>query len=246
MATVYWKGTHEDLRRLLAKLPRVLAGTETDLWGVARGLQLRLGNALLSKVQQDFIRKSRGGTGEDGITWSPLKRETIAARRPPPQKRRGERPRGLLTAAQDERWRKLFAGHISRLMSKFGLGPDEAKKRAAQLAWATLKAEGARTRIGTLGNRQVDMGRDTDRMFRAFSPGVDDRPSDEAEQVFQTPPGRVIVGNNVPYFKFFHRMRPCWPLDGRLPAAWWQSLIDTYRRGLVRAVALIVSSGKVT
>lgn len=242
MPRVVFYGTREDLRRLLAKLPRILAGTEADVAGIAKGLQLRLGVALLSKIQQAFIVKSRGGVGDDGIKWPPLKRETIAGRRPPPHKKRGERPMGLLTVAQDKRWRQIFGRKRAELIVKSGMSPGEASIRAAQLAWGILKREGAKTRIGTLGGRQVDIGRDTDIMFRSFSPGVDDKPSGAADQVFDIPPGRVIVGSNVPYFPHFHKRRPCWP--DQLPPTWWRALMGTAKRGLIRAIVLLMAQGK--
>lgn len=244
MATASYTGTRQDLRAVLQKLPQILAGAAPDPWGIVRGIQLLLGVALLSKIQTAFIVKSRGGVGSDGIKWPPLKRETIAGRRPPPHKRRGERPMGLLTVAQDKRWRQIFGQERGRLMAKFGLSPADASARAGQLAWARLKAEGAKTRIGTLGDRQVDIGRDNGILFRSLNPGVDDKPSGEADQVFETPPGRVIVGSNVPYFPHFHRRRPVWPLDGRLPDAWAEDLMGTLKRGILQAAMLLVTGGK--
>lgn len=79
--TVSFQGSRDDLRRSLQRLPQILSGRAPDPHGLARGLQLRLGTALLSKVQQAFITKARGGTGDDGIKWEPLKYATIRARR---------------------------------------------------------------------------------------------------------------------------------------------------------------------
>jgi hypothetical protein len=84
-APVVFRGTREELRRLLRDLPLVLAGRAPDPLGIARGLQLRLGTTLLSKVQQDFITKSRGGVGTDGVKWAPLSPKTIARRRKGPK-----------------------------------------------------------------------------------------------------------------------------------------------------------------
>ena len=250
MPAVSYSGSRADLRALLRKLPAILSGAVGDPYGVARGLQLRLGVALLSKVQQAFLVKSRGGTGDDGIKWAPLKRETIAQRRVG----KGDlsaigikgasakgRVRGLLTPAQDKKWRGIFAREKARLMAKFGMAPGAAAGLAAKLAWGILKAEGAQTKLQVLGGRTVDIGRDTGRLLMSFSPGVEDRPSGEAEQVFQAPPGKVIVGTTVPYAEAFHRRRPFWP--SALPPAWRNALLGTYRRGLARVVALIVSQG---
>lgn len=249
MAPVVFHGTRDQLRTLLRGLGAVLAGKAPDPLGIARGLQLRLGVALLSKVQQAFVVKSRGGTGDDGITWPKMKPASIAARRTSAGERKqlditGKRVRGLLTPAEDARWRKLFAQKKWLFMVKFGLSDQEAAARAGQVAWAMLKAEGAKTRLATLGGRQVDMCRDTGRYFRSLSPGVEDRPSGAEGQVFETPPGGVIVGTNVKYAEAQHRLRPLWPAGGKLPAAWWRHLMRVAVRGAATAARLLIAGAR--
>jgi hypothetical protein len=229
--TVRYRGTRADVRRLLARLVGALSGKGADD-GTARAVQLRMGTAALSLIQQAFLIKSRGGTGSDGVKWPPLKPETIANRRPAPRKRKGERPRGLLTPAQDERWRKVYGSRLARLRAQ---GVAGAEALAAKIAWAVVKGEGAQTKLAVYGGRTVDMGRDSGRLFRSLAPGVEDRPSGEPEQVFQTPPGGIIVGSNVPYAWPFHMLRKLWPAD--LPDAWWMAILGAGLRG-VEAVAV--------
>ena len=243
---VQFNGSRDELLALMSRLPAILSGQTADPLGIARGLQLRLGVALMSKVQQAFVVKSRGGTGEDGIRWAPLTRATIAGRRTTATERRaagvgGRRTRGLLTPAQDRRWRTIFATRRARLILS-GMSPGAASSRAAAIAWAVLKSEGAVTRLQVFGGRQVDTLRDTGELFRSLSPGVEDRPSGADGQLFEVVPGRVVVGTNK---KTWHHRgvpgrlpaRPLWPLDGTLPPAWWSHLLGVYRRGL--AVALV-------
>lgn len=249
MARVIFHGSREELRGALAQLPRILAGRAPDRLGIAEGLQLRLGVALLSKVQQAFLVKSRGGTGDDGITWRRMKPASIAQRRTTRIERKqlgigGKRVRGLLTPAQDKRWRLLFARKKAELQAKFGLGDTEASAKAAQFAWGVLKSEGAKTKLAVLGSRQVDMCRDRSRYFRSLSPGVEDKPSGEAEQVFETRGGLVIVGTNVPYAERQHAMRPLWPANGQLPAAWWKYLLQVAVRGAAKAASLLLGGGR--
>jgi hypothetical protein len=87
--TVVYRGTRADLVRGLAAVPAVLAGRGPDPLGVARALQLRLSQATLSQVHQDFLAKSRGGVGRDGVKWPALSPKTIARRRRT-KKERGE------------------------------------------------------------------------------------------------------------------------------------------------------------
>lgn len=247
MADLLYHGSNAQLRNLLARLPRVCAGLEADQGGVIRSFMTRIGVALLSQVQQDFITKSRGGTGRDGIKWKPMKPASIAARRITAGERKaagikGKRTRGLLTAAQDKKWRRIFATRKGWLMAH-GMDAGAASARAASIAWAVLKSEGALTRLAVFGNRTLDIMRDTSRLFRSLSPGVEDRPyegEDSDEQVFDVAPGRVTVGTNVPYASRQHAMRPLWPTDGTIPAAWWPAILLAAQRGLVRMVALMV------
>ena len=80
MNTVTFRGTPRALRKLLLDLPKLLAGKVPDPYGVVRGFKVRVASALLSQVQQDFVRKARGGTGRDGVKWLPLAASTVAAR----------------------------------------------------------------------------------------------------------------------------------------------------------------------
>lgn len=208
MATVF-RGTKSELRAILRSIPAVLAGRSPDPYGVARDIQLRMGVALLSQVQQDFVTKARGGTGRDGITWAPLKPATIARRR---------------RSASD--------------------------KRVARQQIAAAKQAGTKrpTILELYGSRPVEIGRDTGKLFRSLSPGVEDRPSGAEGQLFEVLPGTVIVGTTVPYAERFHRgdrkrnvpARPMWPLDGSIPLAWLPAIIGAAQRGVQLAVSRLV------
>lgn len=242
-----FRGTRADIARMLRTIPAALAGGP-DPFGIARAIQLRAGVAALSQIQQAFIVKSRGGTGSDGIQWQPLLPSTIAQRRTTATERRqlgisGKRTRGLLTPTQDRRWRSIYGTRLAKLLAS-GVSLTTAKATAAKIAWATMKSEGAVTKLQVLGSRKVDIGRDTGRMLRSLSPGVEDRPSGEPEQIFEPGPGVVIVGSNVPYFAAFHARRPVWPSDGSLPATWAAAVRAAIERGIVRAIALIVERGR--
>lgn len=251
MQQVIYVGTPEEAQRYLSTLPAILAGRVPDPMGVARAVQLRCGVALLSEIQRAFLTKSRGGTGSDNIKWVPLSPRTIAARRSTPEERRTLGIRGVgrrpsLTAEQDRRWRQIYGRTLRRALLDLPLA--EAKKRAAAIAWATLKEEGAQTKLQLLGSRQVDVLRDTGILFRSFSPGVDDRPSGAEGQVFETPPGRVIVGTNV---KPWHHTgdpakglpaRPFWPLDGHLPQRWRASINRAAATGVLVSIRTMMGA----
>lgn len=53
---------------------------KSDLQAEQRQLSQAVGTDLLSKSQQAYLAKSRGGTGSDGIKWAPLAPSTLAKR----------------------------------------------------------------------------------------------------------------------------------------------------------------------
>jgi hypothetical protein len=242
--TVYFRGKRSDLAELLRRVPALV---ENESGGLVEGFKLRVANAVLSEVQQDFETKARGGKGRDGIKWPPLKRETVAGRTPPKHKAKDERPRGLLTVAQDALFRRTFGRVYHRL--KFDLGDAAAKAQAGKIAWAAVKAAGGKTRLATLGDRQVEILRDTGLLFRSFTPGVGETTAEVNGQVVRIPTGRIVVGSNV---KPQHHAgipgklpaRPFWPLGGAIPGPWWEGIRLAAIRGLQRLVRLSVEGGR--
>lgn len=197
--TVHFQGSREQARQCVGRLAGILCGRESDDLGVARGVHAAIGFAALSDIKDDFIRKSRGETGEDGVKWKPLSREYLAYGRrfgrgeqaalrkgagltrankytlgnqTPDTPGSGPLPSrlgGTLTDFQVKRWWEIYFKHRNRLM--ISLPPREAKSRAAALAWIQIKSEGAKTKLEVYGNRQVDIGRDTGVLLNSLSPG---------------------------------------------------------------------------
>lgn len=217
---VYFQGSREDARRIVYQLAGMLTGRVKDSLGIAQGVFLAVGFAALSDIKADFVRKARGGTGEDGVKWPPLSPEYLAYHRRfgPGEKAalkkaagvgKGQRfgvggNKGLLTKAQQKRWNEIFATRLARFAMSMSLG--EAKQRAAQVAWAVLKSEGAQTMLGVYGHRQVEILRDTGILLNSLSPGRlaanhYSKPTADGgeQQIFETMGNGVIVGTNVPY-----------------------------------------------
>lgn len=204
MATIRFRGTRDELRRILAMVPAVCAGRGVAA-RAAQSLQLRVGVALLSQIQQDYVTKARGGTGRDGVKWAPLKPATIARRRRTP-----------------------------------------GDKRLAKATRQVYKEMGWRrpNQVIQYGGRTVEILVDTRKLFRSLAAGVEDRPSREQDQIFETPPGAVIVGTNVPYATTHQHgyparnvpARPMWPADGHIPDAWWPAIHLAAVRGMIAVV----------
>ena len=103
---------------VVAAVRRAVRGAVRDRPDVAEQALLPGAVALLGKVHAAFLAKSRGGTDEAGIRWAPLTRATVARRPIGPgdlsaigvkgTRIPADRTRGLLTPAQDRRWRSIF------------------------------------------------------------------------------------------------------------------------------------------
>lgn len=78
---VYARMGRQQAKELVRSLAGMLTGRVPDTLGIAQGVFLSIGFAALYDIHQAYKVKSRGGTGEDGIKWDPLKPATIAARR---------------------------------------------------------------------------------------------------------------------------------------------------------------------
>lgn len=253
---ITYQGTAASVRDKIGLFIGALAGHGSEGMGLAQGVKMRVANALLTEVELAFIEKSRGGTGSDGIKWPPLKRSTIAQRRIGAGdlaaigiKGAGQpksRVRGLLTKDQDKLWRRVFATTAARLMAKFGMDERSAKIRAAQAAWAAVKAIGAKTKLEVLGGRQVDILRDTGELLASFSPGVDEQPSGAPGQIVRIGPATITVGTNKKAWHHNTRKpwrRAFWP-DNELPEAWWNTMKLAAARGISEAVVKLIQVGK--
>lgn len=78
---VNYRGPQGRLRGFLAGIPAVLAGAAPDPHGIGPPLRRAMARALEDAARADFVTKSRGGTGTDGIRWPPLAASTLARRR---------------------------------------------------------------------------------------------------------------------------------------------------------------------
>ncbi len=242
METLTLHLSRPEVAARLALLGPILSGGVSDPSGMVQQLQLALGVQALSLIKEAFIVKARGGTDAAGISWPKLSPKTVAYSRKHPglqRKHPGDRPRGLLTDAQDKRWRGIWLHTWHWLQHKQGLGSKEAAGNAAAHAWFVLEAEGAKTILKEYGSVPVEILRDTDRLLNSLSPGIGG-PSGNPDQVFDLQPGAVAVGTNVVYAGTHHRgnparnvpARPLWPEADQWPQAWIDELADILTQGL--------------
>ena len=263
MQVIRIKAEHRDeVERLLRSLPAILAGRAPDPYGLARGFRLRMAFMFLSLVREAYIVKSRGGTDECGIKWPKLSPEYLAYKRPmgqngsgsrsppvagglsPGRKRNGDQRDGFMSKDQLAAWRRNYGGALSRLVLG-GMELGAAKAQAAQIAWARAKRSGVRTKLAVFGSRDVEILRDRGILFNSLSPGVLSERGVDADyspptadggsfQVVRSEADGLYVGTAVEYAERHQNgKRPIWPKDGRLPAEWWEQILEVGASGLV-------------
>lgn len=244
MATTVFRGTREDISRTVSNLAEILSGRAADPDGIGRGFLSAIGFAALSDIKDAYVTKARGGTDEMGIRWPELSPTTVANRRV------GHRDRRENTdIARRERIRQR---ETRRALSRFRLSlPEgEAQRRAAIVGGIKATQLTGRTKLQTLGNRQVEILRDTDVLLNSLSPGELSnqgrytKPTAEGgeEQIFELAPGEVTVGTNVKYASTHQHgdssrnipARPFLPGDQYpVPSVWWARWLDVANRSLL-------------
>lgn len=212
MTQLYFRGNRALVKDAIIVVVRSISGNDQTHLQLAKTVHTAVGLAALSDIKDDFVRKARGEVGEDGNQWPPLSPKTLAySRRFGPGEKaelkraaglgRGHNRRGLLSAAQDKRWRQIFAHTFKRLVLSLDIAT--AKARAAGHAWNVLKREGAQTKLDVFGNRAHEILRDTGVLLNSLSPGELSAGSTDytpvANQIFALTGSGVIIGTNVPY-----------------------------------------------
>lgn len=264
----------EQLTRLIRRLPAMIAGKIPDESGIAEGFRNRLGFALFSLIGPNFEDLGRGGSGADGTKWPPLTKAYLAYGRRFGQGEivslkkaaglgKGHRhapgkEKGLLTLAQLTTWRQIYGTRLAYLSLRMSY--KEASARAAAIAWATIKKQGAKTKLEVFGNRVVQVLVDTGRLRGSLQPGTLSEGSGP-QGAYQKPSGlggdeqlldastsgRVICGTNVKYAVYHHaakspkRCRRLWPQQ--FPTEWWNQILGTAVSGLTRIGELFLSGG---
>src|SRR5580692_3562209 len=162
-------------------------------------LMVRIGLQALKIIRDAFIVKADHGTDEAGLSWPPLKRETVAYSRrhqytggvgqrqqvpvgykgststtPLPGKRAKSAPSWMLTDAQRKRWWALYLSFGGRkpVGAAYHAKANQGGEWAAARAWAILKAEGTQTIIGVFGDAPYQILRSSGALLNTLSPGV--------------------------------------------------------------------------
>jgi hypothetical protein len=175
---------------------------------------------IMRRVNASFWARAKRGADDLGNTWKPLAPSTHIYKPLSPIEKGdyaidGKRTRGLLTPAQDLLWRRIFARTYNRLVKK-GKGESEAKKEAAERAWAVVKARGGLTKLGLYEGRITDTNIRFGRLVASTKPGsvANNRYYPPKNQIISVGPrGRVQIKLDIPYIKQVDAVRPVIPSD---------------------------------
>lgn len=205
---------------LIASIIKVpLAIREENL--ITRRALTNVGLAILKKIRDAFIIKSKGGTDESGDRWAPLAPSTIAQRL---RKKSGLKADKSKQAVSDS-WRQYY---IQGLMRHKG-----NKAHAARFAWLKVKAAGHKPIAPRLASN-IDILRDTGLLLRSLSPG-----ERSPEQVFVVHGGKVILGTTRKGAMAHHKgmigklpQRRLWPSPQHWSASWKRDIVRAARQGI--------------
>ena len=262
MPDITFRGTKSELMELATGLGEVLAGNAPDSLGIAKGLATVLGFAALSSIKDAFIIKSRGGTDEMGIKWPPLSPATIAARKVSREEEK---------SSPDIKDRQAVARREEKKRMRTlppGMNPKEARAIARRYGQIKATRETGRKKIEVLGFRQVNILRDTGKMFNSLQPGrlngsSYSPPTDEGgeNQIFEATPGLVTVGTRDVKFPTHNFGRPAMKdKNGRtlpaiprrqvfpdsnaeIPSQWWEAWAAVGNRYLEMQIGRHIQNG---
>lgn len=240
---VKFKGSRSAAKQIVQSVVNSLLGKDPQYKPLADSVLTAVGVAALSDIKNDFVRKSHGETGQDGVTWAPLKPATIAARRLGAADKKD--------AVIGARW-KIVQKEYKKLYQKYRLGlpPELASIKARRVAEMRATYQTGMSKTEAYGSRQVDILRDTGVLLNSLTPGkvgasgTYSKPSKEGgdEQIFLIDNGAVSIGTTVHYaathqFGDPDRRIPARPfLPRHVPAVWLDEWSLVGRDALAAAI----------
>lgn len=228
---IAFKGSRKELVDRARQLVGILAGQGDDASGVRQGFLMAIGHAALDNIHDAFVTKSRGGTDAAGKSWPPLSPTTIARRRVSQQEeRRNPAIKNRMKIVRREE-RKLY----KRLIQS--MGEREARSEARRRAEYRASVETGKTKVQTLGGRDVEILRDIGNLLNSITPGIHSEGSSyvppHENQVFELKDAAVVVGTNVPYAAVHQSgskhipQRAIFPVKAEdIPQVWWDNWMD--------------------
>lgn len=197
------------------EIKRKLRLTQEKIEEKQRNLLEAVGVDLLSKAQQDYRTKSRGGTGTDDIQWNKLEPSTIISR-----------------LRKDKKGRAHLA-KVAKIKRKVRGGRKLTANEKKYLSTPVEDIGGGKTKSGKQrpGLGQVAIGIDSGLQINSAAPGYKG-PDGRGGNIFIVTKTDVTVGYGREYSGHFDDVRPLLPTV--LPEAWRKSIGGIVVRGVER------------
>ena len=193
-----------------------------------------IGIQLLSYAKLDYVTKSRGGTGTDGITWAPIKVGTILARlrkaghlksRPVAGTNRQTAVVAKTVKANESLFKQLARAGVKFRDKKGNVVKGNRPRSKAGNTVGTTKA--VREKTVTLAPGSYQIGVDTGLQLNSAGPGY--KGSDgKGGNIFEQNDVSVTVGFGRSYSGYFDKHRKLFP--DTLPEPWRDGLEEIAAR----------------
>lgn len=215
--------------------------------------------SLFEDIYEAYESKSQLGTDTTGEAWADLSPYTKAYKRSRKgflstnqrAKLRQDTP-GLLTPRQYAQWKKVFAKCFQKftnggkLTDPFAI--EDAKRKAAAVAWIDAKRRGAETLLSVLGEKDMLVMRVTDRLYSSLRPGKISNlkyRKGHQDQVVKYEKGGIELGTKVPYAKMAEgplgkSHRKIWPTDIKV---WYDRAVEKARDAVAEQIKIIARVG---
>ena len=212
------------------QLTQAAAAVEQGLQQFRHNLLEQIGTQILSFVKLDYVAKSRGGTGTDGIKWAPIKVGTILARlrkaghlksRPVPGTNRRIGVVAKSVKANESLFRQLARAGVKFRDKKGNTVKGNRPRSKAGNTVGTTKA--VRQKSVKLAPGSYQIGVNTGLQLNSAGPGYKGNDG-KGGNVFEQDDVSVTVGFGRSYSGHFDKHRKLFP--DTLPDAWRKDLED--------------------
>lgn len=212
-STIHVRASRESVRAAIHSLPQ---GVVADA-GAAKEQALEdAGIAILARIHEAFITKSKGGTDDAGDRWAPLSPVTLAIR----QRKYGSSP-------VPSRKRKAGGQRYDDV--------PPARRRLQNI----IKGKGRTPTRNRYDGLRRDILVDTGALLDSLSPW-----SDSPDKIFKITASGVTLGTKRKGAMDHHTGNPernlpqrrLWPQPHTWPDSWWQDIKDEVVQGIVRSV----------
>ncbi len=212
------------------QLTQAAAAVEQGIQQFRHNLLEQIGTQILSFVKLDYIAKSRGGTGTDGIKWAPIKVGTILARlrkaghlksRPVPGTNRRIGVVAKSVKANEALFKQLARAGVKFRDKKGNTIKGNRPRSKAGNTVGTTKA--VRQKSVNLAPGSYQIGVDTGLQLNSAGPGYS-APDGKGGNVTTYTEDSVTVGFGRSYSGYFDKHRKLMPEV--LPDPWRKELED--------------------